>query len=154
MFISAQFLCSLSICCLVNELSKPGEMGWKPVGVEGDLKVRACGDGREDAARRLSVPWSLCVRTWVYAWEREGGCWWMFLAEADSNHISVCTLLKVLFPVKVEKFEKIDKSPVITRNYFHAWITSLNMRKQLDLKHFPLVCIFFYLMPFSSSCWM
>jgi len=40
-------------------------MAWKPVGVEGDRKVRDCGDRREDAARRLLVPQTLCVRTWV-----------------------------------------------------------------------------------------
>lgn len=69
MFISAQFLCSLSICCLVNEQSKPGEMGWKPVGVERDTKVRGHEDRREDAARRLLVPqtfmcahMSVCMR--------------------------------------------------------------------------------------------
>jgi len=44
----------------------------------------------------------------------------MFLAEADSNHVSVCVLLKVLLPGKAEKFNKIDKSPVITRTDFHA----------------------------------
>ena len=53
--------------------------------------------------------------------ERENGAVWsMFLAEADSNYVSVWMLLKVLLPVKVKKFEKIDKSPVITRNYFYA----------------------------------
>lgn len=44
----------------------------------------------------------------------------MFSAEADSNHVSVFMLLKVLLPVMVEKSEKIDESPVTRRNYFHA----------------------------------
>lgn len=72
----------------------------------------------------------------------------MLWAEVDSMHVSVCMLLKVLLPVKAEKFERIDNSLIITRNYFHAWITLLNMGKQLYLKNFPFVCIFFYLMPF------
>lgn len=44
-----------------------------------------------------------------------------------SMHFSVCVLLKVLVLGKAENFEKIDKSLVITRNYFHALITLLNM---------------------------
>lgn len=149
MFVSAQFLVSLSICFLVNELRKPGEMAWKPVCVgETDIKVKGCGDRREDLQRRLSVPWTPCAHKWVSCERERKNAGWMLWAEGDSVHISVCMLLKVLLPVKAGILEKTDKSLVISRNYFHTWITLLNMWKQLYLKHFPFLCIFFYLMPF------
>lgn len=77
--------------------------------------------GREGRRGGMAVgsPNPMCAHVGVHERDRGGGrC--MFLAGADSNYISVCMLLKVPLPVKVETFEKIDKSPVITRNYFHA----------------------------------
>lgn len=57
-------------------------MGWKPVGVEGDVKFGVCGDGGQDVAMGLLVLKTICVRMGVSLREKGGG-WWMFLAEAD-----------------------------------------------------------------------
>lgn len=57
-------------------------MGWKPVGVEGDVKFGVCGDGGQDVAMGLLVLKTICVRMGVSMREKGGG-WWMFLAEAD-----------------------------------------------------------------------
>lgn len=89
------------------------------MGVEGDVKCGVCGDLGQDVAMGLLVLKTICVHIGVSMREKGGG-WWMFLAEADSNHASFLRLFKVLLPAKGEKVEKIDRSPVITRNYSHA----------------------------------
>lgn len=82
MFVSAQFLCSLPICCRVNEISKPGEMGWKPVGAEGDGR----GEGRwGDLARDGSwfpKPYVRACGGWGV-----GECFWLELAQTTSQYV-------------------------------------------------------------------
>lgn len=81
-------------------------MGWKPMGVEGDVKFGVCGDGEQDAAMGLLVLKTICVHIGVSMREKGGGggCFWLKLTQTMSRFLGFS---KYCFQQRVKNLKRL-----------------------------------------------